>query len=478
MITLKTESMSVFRKDPRKWKKLIKSTHINDETIAVLTKLFLKCDAAAIEYPYYDNEYLSTFYLFYSKKHSSFPKECYRIHLLRHGKYEGFLTLRPTVGVTKIGKTYLNPSLFLEKDMFIIKNRYYAHILGREFQIKAIPWMKQDTDLAVCGHVAVWIAAHVARLGNEAKNNVLMGDLIKAVPQLNTRVIPTSTINTRQMVKTLSEFGFSPMNIQKNLYEYRIEEKHEMQTFTNEMFAYIESHIAPIICIGNSVHAVTAIGHGKVDYSKLDGEFKDKQIVYFADLIDSVIVHDDAQQPYLKVNYKRNINAFQADSEITRERLPAYYIEDFDGMIVPLRERIQYNFASLVLRVRDYIVSKKLIHKREHYVERIFIVSANELKESMYKEDVNPIYKQILLSMNMPLHVWCVDFATFDEYKEQKMSMRFIVDTTACNKETIPFLLIQTKDGIRTFENKKCHYYKAQIEPYNIFRGNLERVEE
>ena len=257
-----------------------------------------------------------------------------------------------------------------------------------------------------------------------------------------------------------------------------LKKKHEMQTFTNEMFAYIESHIAPIICIGNSVHAVTAIGHGKVDYSKLDGEFKDKQIVYFADLIDSVIVHDDAQQPYLKVNYKRNINAFQADSEITRERLPAYYIEDFDGMIVPLRERIQYNFASLVLRVRDYIVSKKLIHKREHYVERIFIVSANELKESMYKEDVNPIYKQILLSMNMPLHVWCVDFATFDEYKEQKMSMRFIVDTTACNKETIPFLLIQTKDGIRTFENKKCHYYKAQIEPYNIFRGNLERVEE
>ena len=50
--------------------------------------------------------------------------------------------------------------------------------------------MKQDTDLAVCGHVAVWIAVHVVRLGKEAKNNMLMGDLIKAVPQLNARVIP------------------------------------------------------------------------------------------------------------------------------------------------------------------------------------------------------------------------------------------------------------------------------------------------
>lgn len=94
----------------------------------------------------------------------------------------------------------------------------------------------------------------------------------------------------------------------------------------------------------------------------------------------------------------------------------------------------------------------------------------------MYKEDVNPVYKQILLTMNMTLHVWCVDFATFDEYKAQKMSMRFIVDTTACNKETLPFLLIQTRDGVWTFEKGDKFFYKTEIGAYNIFKGNLEDV--
>ena len=478
MITLQTESMSALRKNPKRWKDYIKSTHIDEGTISILNKLFVNCEKVAIEYPYYDNEYLSTYYLFYAKKYSAFPKECYRIHLFKDGNYSGFFTLRPTVGETKIGKAYLSPSLFLEKDTFVMKNTYYAHILGQEFKISGIPWMKQDTDIAVCGHVAVWIAAHIARLGKEAKNNVVMGDLIKAVPEIDPRVIPISAINISQMVKTLSDFGFSPVNIQKNLYEYHIEEKHEMQTFTNELFAYIESHIAPIICIGNNIHAVTAVGHGKVDYTKLDKEFKDKQIVYFADLIDSVIVHDDAQQPYLCVNYKKDVNAFQADQDIRKEELPAYYIEDFDGMIVPLRERIQYNFASLILRVKDYIESENLIHKDDHYVERVFIVSANELKAYMYREDINPVYKQILLTMNMPLHVWCVDFATFDEYKAQKMSMRFIVDTTACNKEMLPFLLIQTREGVWTFGHGKedKFFYKTKIEAYNIFKGNLEGV--
>lgn len=44
--------------------------------------------------------------------------------------------------------------------------------------------------------------------------------------------------------------------------------------------------------------------------------------------------------------------------------------------------------------------------------------------------------------------------------------MRFIVDTIACNKDTMPFLLIQTKDDVRVFENGKVEgsYYKAEIE--------------
>ena len=92
MITLQTESMSVLRKAPQKWKDYIELTHIDEGTIYILNKLFVNCEKVAIEYPYYDNEYLSTYYLFYAKKYSAFPKECYRIHLFKDGNYCGFFT--------------------------------------------------------------------------------------------------------------------------------------------------------------------------------------------------------------------------------------------------------------------------------------------------------------------------------------------------------------------------------------------------
>lgn len=87
-------------------------------SVEIKERIGLKANQVIVEYPYYDLDYLSTYYLFYSKKHKDFEKKCYRLHFLRNNTYLGYLTLRPTIANTKIGKSYLCPSLTLSSIFF------------------------------------------------------------------------------------------------------------------------------------------------------------------------------------------------------------------------------------------------------------------------------------------------------------------------------------------------------------------------
>ena len=60
---------------------IIDETHIDEEVVECLKKYVgLKCNSILIEYPYYEKDYLSTYYSFYSKQHGEHSKLCFRIH--------------------------------------------------------------------------------------------------------------------------------------------------------------------------------------------------------------------------------------------------------------------------------------------------------------------------------------------------------------------------------------------------------------
>ena len=64
-------------------KRLIKETHIDDVVIDSFNKYFGKLiSKIVIEWPYYDQEYLSTYYIHYAKKFCNYPKYCYRLHFI------------------------------------------------------------------------------------------------------------------------------------------------------------------------------------------------------------------------------------------------------------------------------------------------------------------------------------------------------------------------------------------------------------
>ena len=54
--------------------------YVDDDLIKQLAShIGIQCKKTVVEFPYYENDYLSSYYIFYAKKLQSFPKECYRI---------------------------------------------------------------------------------------------------------------------------------------------------------------------------------------------------------------------------------------------------------------------------------------------------------------------------------------------------------------------------------------------------------------
>lgn len=101
-------------------------THLMDDKVIECLKKYIgtKCDTIKVEYPYYDSDYLSTYYEHYAQKFKKYEKTCCRLHLEAGEDYYGYITLRPSVEGTKIGKTYIAPELLLDKDAYLMLSNY------------------------------------------------------------------------------------------------------------------------------------------------------------------------------------------------------------------------------------------------------------------------------------------------------------------------------------------------------------------
>ena len=131
---------------------------IDDYAVETLKRFVgTSCNKIVVEYPYHDKDFLSTYYCYYSQKFRSFPKKCYRLHIMGKDEvYYGYIVLRPTVKGTRLGTTYLSPKPLINEEAYLMLAKYEAHIMDNKCEIKCFPWMKQEVDISVCAHVAAW----------------------------------------------------------------------------------------------------------------------------------------------------------------------------------------------------------------------------------------------------------------------------------------------------------------------------------
>ena len=135
---------------------IIDDTHIDKNVVNILKEYVgTKCNALLVEYPYYEKDYLSTYYSFYSKQHTSHSKLCFRIHFFspqsstdNRREYFGYISLREGIKDSKIGKSYLSPRLLLDNKQpaYLMLDLFSASVYGECLFVNAFPWMKQETE--------------------------------------------------------------------------------------------------------------------------------------------------------------------------------------------------------------------------------------------------------------------------------------------------------------------------------------------
>lgn len=452
---------------------IIDDTHINKEVVESIKEYIgTKCKALLIEYPYYEKDYLSTYYNFYSKQHGIHSKLCFRIHFFgelnessNKREYYGYISLRDGIKDSKIGKSYLSPKLLLEQEAYLMLDDFSADVYGEKMFVKAFPWMKQETDVSVCAHVAMW--SILRYYGNRYKGHrdTVMGEIVDMVQNDRGRKIPSRGLTPDQIVDTLDLYNFSPVLLG--------DEYHKLHYFLNEIIAYIESGIPVVATMNKKRHAITLVGHGKVDYERLDGNLDvlkepNSDIILHSSLITTVYAVDDNHFPYRQIDPTVPIS----DKEID------YALGEINYLIVPYCQKVLLGFNEIYEKFME-IVRQKSMRWDGTRVCRIYLTSGNSFKEKISGNSlINEELKKRILLMDMPRFIWCIDLATIEESKKGLMSGMVIADSTAGTQDENPWLLMHDAFSINAVEyGRELRHISCNIEPYYIYVNNLKNID-
>lgn len=445
----------------------VRSDLVDDEVIRVLKEYVgLRANKVIVEFPYFDNEYLSNYYPHYSQKFKIFSKECCRLHFETATDYLGYITLRPTPGETKMGKTFLYPGAFIHGRAYLMMTKFPAHVLGQKREIECFPWKKQENDISCCAHTATWTI--LKYFGNKYKNylDTTIGEIVSRVRNDWGRKTPTMGLNPIQVSDIFKEYGFSPLIIGKNSSDY---------TVADELLAYVESGL-PVVAFLNMEpqnHAISIIGHGEVDLSVLDNIPVDYKsgVILSTSLIKSVYAMDDRIFPYVEVSK----GLPDSNSSVS------YGLPQLDYAVVPLHFRMQLSYRDIYNRMIQWVKNGDLNFGYKP-VCRIYLTSSNSLKKRAFEnKSMDGLLKELLLTLPMPKFVWCIDFADTESYKNELTTCRIIIDSTSATLEEEPWIfrhdsnIIQYKD--RSDTSQDYHQIEVKVAPYEMYKNNLDVIE-
>lgn len=422
-----------------------------------------KCSLITVEYPYYESDYLSTFYLYHVRKFQPIGKACCRLILYdMAGDYVGYISLRPIAADRKISRTYLSPRVFApsnykdlqkqdvqNRDFYVIWGKYKIHVGGDEGYVKAMPYMQQEGDVAVCAHVALWSVLRFFSSRFHNSRDYSMGEIVSLVPSPQVRKIPSRGLTVEQISTVLTEAGFSTIIIRRNA-RYQ-------NDFFSEVITYLDSGI-PVIAFSRELsHAVVLCGRIETNKKVFDDSISldkeslgmrlsllaenpesaldiktDRKLLFDSSFVDCVLVNDDNKSPYFAIPTFPNGDGSQND-------LTSFSQIDF--CIVPLYKRMQLsyfdakNIVSLLCSDSKYLWNQKTAKQESssYLIVKMNIASSNTVKEYI-KENLEQknIPEELNNLLNIPYSrfLWIAEISTIEKYKEGVCTGIILLDST------------------------------------------------
>lgn len=441
--------------------------YVDDDLITQLAShIGIQCKKTVVEFPYYENDYLSSYYIFYAKKLQSFPKECYRILFyedMEECKLMGYITLRPTYKGRRLGKIFFNPKYLITEKARMVLGECKCHVGGSEAVLEIFPHMKQEGDVAVCAHVATWAVLRSFSNRFHRYPELTLGRIVEMISPEAERMIPSRGLTAFQISQVFRDSGFAPVILFNDTRNPRL--------IREALISYVTSGIPVVAVLTNRNHAISVVGLGshpswngadlreRIDTvtpfeSYWDGENEVKtNIVLSSRFYNTVIVNDDNFFPYSPIHIKR-LEQKQSDKDI----IP-YTIPEIDRLIIPLYSRIQLAYEDVRTIVLRFI-SSDLEHWESGtpFICRIFLTSANTYREYINEEcqQLVPDIRKLLINLEMPKFIWCAEISTPESYQksESEVNSLIIIDSTSATINPEPFLFL-------VFPNGEIHFREA-----------------
>lgn len=437
---------------------------------------------AIIEKRYIDKDYRDTFSNFYSKKLASYPATAYRIHFFTSlvavadlyslekysADYIGFTVIRPTQ-VNSIGRTLFDPSKIKKLQGLICRTSYKSHLFGTELRINCFPYISQDTDVTICAHAATWMTFRYYSERYSAYREIYPYEISQLSSDVSRgRLIPSKGLTALQITEIFSNFGFYPEIYLKDQYGDK---------FYRLLYYYIESGIPVVACLHTKKHAVTLLGHIS-DYQRHAANHNSE------DYLTGYVVNDDNHLPYQLI---------MRDSLQSQGYCSAFHVEDIDGFIVPLYEKM-YLSAEHIEELVDSLLSdqpfgvnhRSTLVTKDILVKRIFLTSSKSYK-AMRRTSTLPFdLQRNYIEMLMPKFIWVCELSLDGLYPRKQIIGEIIFDATANHEDRFSFLAIHYPDFILFNDRNKLGNQPgrfinfklpaSQVMPYAMYENNLKEI--
>lgn len=195
----------------------------------------LNCTTVVFEKGYVDQDYQDELAVFYSKAFKDYPHRCTRLHFFaveippntttQFGQYRdhylGFMVLRPT-DLQRVGRTCLKP-IFTNADTEFITCTadFSAHILGENFVVPAMPFVRQDTQVGACAQACLWMVARYLsrRFGHREFLPAEINQLAKSHSALGRHYPAETGLTFVQMLDALQGMALSAMSYQRDMLD-------------------------------------------------------------------------------------------------------------------------------------------------------------------------------------------------------------------------------------------------------------------
>ena len=460
----------------------------------------LSAKFAVIEKNYISRDYLDSYRDYYASCFSPIERNCQRIHFFKNvcdinafkrlldnailssgdevalfwqKDYLGFIVIKPipqfSIGFTAL-KHYnydTESSLYKKSRSFWGVREYDFNIFGRKISFETLPFQEQDTNLAACASVAIWVMLQIPSATNliSLKSPGQITNDADLIANDGNRLFPNDGLVVNQMCTAITKSGlvteYEEIGYYKKVHTNSgLKDEYVFNDIWLKLLvrAYSPLQIPLILCVGvpekdheSNVsfdgHAVAICGHEEhedPDYQTLSDD--DGETIFFAKKIKKLYVHDDDFGPFARMEFRDDglSSAWGTNLEtgVYDKTMPCRP----ESLIISLYPeiRVRYSTVHSVVLILDFTfgLSSDPAPALEWDIRIQQHAKWKQEFKTTAKDTLSDNYKLKVLTTQLPKYVWVATCR-----KEGQVVYEVLFDTTAMRNSMLALNMVFYDDG-------------------------------